>query len=606
MVAVCTKAKCLPKPALFQTVHIQRFTSPSSHIFGCLVFFFLCHTAVCQQTQKVNKEFGRGDFINDVRIILVEDTTTTDATPEEMADFYNAFFIKPGTTFNPLIADLAMSRIAIEPNVERVYYELYEATTGSGTINRPLSIQIYVILKKERQTDLSAKGILASRNIADLPTLYESKRSQFMVFANGGIGLYNEVNALFGQGASFAETNPIADNPSGEETRFWLESYVEPGLSGITELGRSNIYWYGEVSALASGRNTDDIYSSGSTIFLDVERLYSGFLAAGLGQKKNMVINANYGRNFFQLNDGFLFSKLSGSSNAGQRGSVYSSSRKAFEKNGNVSLQWGKYRFSGHFLEQQELLKDRQLNTNYAIATFNFNNNKNVDAGISYISTTGGKAQYATPDGTFAKKGMYTINPKLWLTNIGGSGLFFKTEMAWQSHSSQDMNAYAWYSGIGYNLTSVKTTPSIYYRYATMTGDDADTDTYERFDPMLTGGLGNWVQGLNFRKVLGNGNIVSHRVEITSWISPSISVSLDYFYLRANTLNNLGGLTPISKLENEELGHEASLTVKGLLQGHYTLLGILSYSLPGKGLDDAFDTMLPYWFTAQLAVFINF
>ncbi len=65
-----------------------------------------------------------------------------------------------------------------------------------------------------------------------------------------------------------------------------------------------------------------------------------------------------------------------------------------------------------------------------------------------------------------------------------------------------------------------------------MKRDDSDTERYERFDPILTGGLGSWVQGLNFRKVLGNGNLVSHRVEMTSWISPSMSLSLDYFYCR--------------------------------------------------------------------------
>lgn len=260
---------------------------------------------------------------------------------------------------------------------------------------------------------------------------------------------------------------------------------------------------------------------------------------------------------------------------------------------------------SGHFLEPQELFKDKQQNTNYTIGTFNFNNNKNLDAGISYIHTTGGKSKYATPDGSIQKKGMYVINPKLWLTNIAETGLFFKSEYAYQSHTQEDMKSYAWYAGLGYNFKNIATKPSVYYRYSFMKGDDND-QTYKRFDPILTGGLGNWVQGLNFRKVLGNGNLFSQRIELTSWISQSMSLSLDYFYLRANSLNNVGGLPPIANLTNKELGHETSLTLKGLLKEHFTLLGVVSYGIPGEGLQQAFTENVPNWLTVQAAVFINY
>lgn len=168
------------------------------------------------------------------------------------------------------------------------------------------------------------------------------------------------------------------------------------------------------------------------------------------------------------------------------------------------------------------------------------------------------------------------------------------------------MQSYAWYAGLGHSLKKLPTRPSVYYRYAFMKGDDANTNNYERFDPILTGGLGNWVQGLNFRKVLGNGNLVSHRIELTSWVSKRMSLSVDYFYLQANQLNNLGGLPPISTLRNKELGHEASVTLKGLLKDHFTFLGVVSYGIPGKGLEEAFIENTANWLTVQAAVFINY
>ena len=201
---------------------------------------------------------------------------------------------------------------------------------------------------------------------------------------------------------------------------------------------------------------------------------------------------------------------------------------------------------------------------------------------------------------------MYIINPKLWLSDIATSGTFFKSEFAYQSHSSENMQTYAWYAGLGYRFKNLKTTPSVYYRYAFMQGDDPTTETYERFDPILTGGLGNWVQGLNYRKVAGNGNITSHRIEVSSWITGTMALSLDYFYLRANQANNLGALPPIAQLKNKELGHEATITLKGLIADHFTLLGIVSYAIPGAGLKSAFIDSTPNWLTAQLAIFINY
>ena len=571
----------------------------------CLLLLTGAGHSFGQQTQQVNPQFARGNFINDVRILIRQDSSEVTANAQQMADFYNAFFIRPGTTFNPVLTDLAIQQITRRETVRSAYYELYEAKTGSGTLNRPLSIIIYVTLATSGPDGVQPDDP-GSKQPMGIPPLVQSKSAQVKFFLNGGLGVYNDVNALFGQGDAFAQGNPVADNPAGEGTQFWLETFAEPGLSGITRLGKSSAYLYGEASVLASVRNTTDIYSTGGTAYVAVERLYAGLLLTSLGANRDITVNVNYGRNFYQLNDGFLFAKPSGSANAGERGGVYSSPRTALQKNGTVALSWKRLRLSAHFLEPQELFKDRQLNTSYVVGTLDYNDNKTLDLGISYISTAGGRATYAVPEGTIAKQGMYIINPKLWLTNIAQTGLFFKSEFAYQTHHTAKMKSYAWYTGLGYVARKLKTTPSLYYRYAFMSGDNPNTTTYERFDPILTGVLGNWVQGLNFRKLLGNGNIVSNRVELTSWLTPSMSLSLDYFYLRSDQLTNLGGLPPITTLKSKELGHEASLTLKGLVKGHYTLLGVVSYSVPGKGIRESFANHVPNWLTAQAAVFIGF
>jgi hypothetical protein len=75
------------------------------------------------------------------------------------------------------------------------------------------------------------------------------------------------------------------------------------------------------------------------------------------------------------------------------------------------------------------------------------------------------------------------------------------------------MSAQAWYGTVGYIWTSLPWSPSISYRYASFSGDDPDTDTYERFDGLMTNGFGIWLQGMNFGKVYRNANLNTHRIQ---------------------------------------------------------------------------------------------
>lgn len=296
-----------------------------------LIYFLLFSSALffAQETQEINPQLANGSFVDEVQIIIIENNAEIVVDEKQMEDFYKAFFIKPGTTFNGVITDVAISRIKEQKNVSAAYYKLYESPTGVG---KGVELKIYVTISESDLDKTLEKGILTKNGGKDFPLVYESDKAQIKLFLNGGVGLYNDVNALFGKGKEFTQGNPVADQPAEEGTRFWGEAFVEPGISAISKLGKSNVYAYGEASAVLSGRNSADIYSSGSTAYLAFERLYGGLLATGLGKNKDITINANYGRNYFQLNNGWLFSRLSGSSNAGDRGGVYSSPRSTFQK----------------------------------------------------------------------------------------------------------------------------------------------------------------------------------------------------------------------------------------------------------------------------------
>jgi hypothetical protein len=547
---------------------------------------------------------AEGYPIKSVSIILHKAEGKFLADSAETAAFYNAFHIKPGGIFRQALADLAILTIEKQPYIKSANYQLYNTSQADPVM---VLVHVFFINTDETKSSPAGKGMLNTRSFKSFPVLSETDHSKLTFILNGGLGFFNESNALFAKGPAFTQGNPIADNPAVKGERFWGEVNLEPGLAGILRLGKSNIYGYGAVSVLFSGRNTTDIYSNSSAFFTDVERMYAGLLITRLGKNKKTNIDLSFGRQFYQLDDGFLISKFSGSANAGPRGTVYLNSRTAFEKTALIKIQSGRWTVNGFFLEPQELFKNRQSNTAYAGGTLTYNDNGHINTGFTYLRTVGGSSRYNTPQGAFAKKGMYILNPKLYIKDISGTGIFVKSEYAYQLHSNYNMRSNAWYIGAGMSKSKWKYRPSFYYRYAFMKGDDSTTARFEKFDPVLTGGLGNWVQGINFRKVNGNGNFISHRVEFKAYLSKAFEFSIDYFHLSANTLSNLGALPPIATLKAKKYGHEVTLTTRYFLNNHFMLLCLLSHAKPGDAIKNAFDNKGVYsWTSVQSSLFMFF
>jgi hypothetical protein len=527
---------------------------------------------------------------------LLTDSLETDA-------FYQAFGLKPGTSFRQDQMDLAIRRIQREPDIRTSRYELFTTEFTS-----PLTIVIHVDFLKPGESKLvdGRKGMLPSASARGFPLIVETDRAKLTFILNGAIGAYHDENAFFSKGPEFTKGNPVATNPAVKGNRFWGEFNLEPGIAGITQLGHTKLFPYGAISYMITGRNASDIYTNGGALYGAIERLYAGVVIPRIGKNKEINIDLSAGRQFFQLNDGFLIARFSGSANAGERASVYLNSRTTFQMTGLAKIQKGKFLLQGFYLEPQELFKDRQTNTRYLGGVFNYNNNKNIDAGISYISIPHSSASYSTPQGKIPKKGMYIINPKLWLTDIGQTGIFLKSEYAFQSHTRADMRSNAWYMGAGVRKKDWQYSPSLYYRYAYMKGDDSASQRYERFDPILTGGLGNWVQGINFRKVVGNGNFISHRVELKANLTRSFELSFDYFFLQADSYSNLGGLAPISRLKAKNFGQEVTLGSRYFINSHFMLLTVFSWAKPGEAIKQAFDEPVYNWLSLQAALFMFF
>jgi len=531
-----------------------------------------------------------------VEVYVIEDGVTRILKDGEFESFLTYFNLKNKGVFHPL--DYKQTKkliLAREEVLDATYKTFNDAFYG------PLTVRWY-ITAGEIQEEQKTKGLISTGKWSDLPMLYEDERSELTFILNGGLGAFLDYNGFFGEGAAFTQGNPIADQPADFGATYWTEAYLEPGIGGISALGNTDIYIYGALSAMFTTRIGNDIFSSGSTVFADFERAYAGFLVPRLGKNDNGKLDISLGRNFFQLNDGFLFSKFAGSANAGDRGSVYLNARTAFQKTILATFTSKNWTFRGFFVEPQELFADSQTNINYTGATVGFNDSSKYDFNLTVLQRTNGIGQYRLPDGeSIDKKGLWVINPKLWFSNLFDEGLFLKSEFAYETKPG--MRTHAWYIGGGIQRNDLKFKPSLYYRYAFMKGDDPNTETYERYDPLLSSGLGNWVQGINFRKVIGNGNIVSHRIELRGSLSDKWQVALDAFFLRADELNNLGGLAPVSNLTDTNFGQEYTVNLRYFLNRHFLFQGVFSHAVP----QDAILNNLPdarSWQTFQFSLFM--
>lgn len=101
------------------------------------------------------------------------------------------------------------------------------------------------------------------------------------------------------------------------------------------------------------------------------------------------------------------------------------------------------------------------------------------------------------------------------------------------------MRANAWYAEIGNRFATLPMTPALSYGYASFSGDNPSTRTYERFDPLFYGnGLENWWFGASGAYTFLNSNVNYHRVTLNLVATQQDFLKFQYIHARANELNS--------------------------------------------------------------------
>jgi len=534
--------------------------------------------------------------------IHLEKSTGDPARDEDLKErVAKAFSLHQGEPFRHMVVDMGLKRVRQVDSVQSAEYKVYEAVP-SGQIVVVIFVTPYL---EKMEVPKKPSGVLASREIRDFPTIFEDDRSKYVFILNGGAGIYSDTNPWFGgYGDLFNKNSPIAKDPLGPGTSTWVEGYLEPGLGGITQIGNYPLYAYGAATYLMSGTHGHDIYNSGNWGHGEFEKLYGGFIYDLPG--KGNVFDFSIGKQIYQLRDGFLLSKIPVSTQVGERAALYLGPRLASK---NTIL--GRLRAFGFGLDAFviEPSEPEVIETDTRLLGINLQRKfRNIDAAFTYFYIPNSDSVYRTPDGQrLPREGLRTFNPSLSMTSLLGlEGLWFKGEYAYQDHEDFSMSAHAGYAWIGYQAERLPWRPALSYRWSMFTGDKADTQDFERFDPLFSGGLGNFLPGIVFSKVYKNANLVTNRATFSIQPSDTLMFFLDYFHHRADELNNLGGIGPLQTLRSRDVGQEVTLTVFRYLGLHFFFQGIASVGIPGEAIEQAVGGSAKNWYTLQASLYMFF
>ncbi len=499
-----------------------------------------------------------------------------------------ALGLTAGAIFSEQAVDMALQKVRALPFVTAARYRLYESDRAGYVV-----LAVTVEMGSKDRTP-GPRGMLTGQR-GDFPVLYQDERTMVKLLLDGGFGLYSEFDPWFGDAAAFTGRSPIALDPAAGSSALWYEMSAEYGLAAITQMGDSPLWIYGAGSFLTSFATGQDLFRSDTRSMTRLEDLYAGVAIGTPGSDWSANISA--GRQNWQLNDGFLFSRFAAGANAGPYPGLFLNPRTAYEMTVLGQVKWRNWRLDAFYVDPAEI-DFLDSHTNYAGVNLGFNSPGRLEGSLLYYESPESDTVFSNPatGGTVPREGLQVVSGRLGSTNaFGVSGLELFGEHAWQTHRDVPWDARAWYLRAGYTFASLPWKPNLSYRYASFSGDDPDTRTYERFDAQLSSGLDTWVQGVVMKKVVSNTNLNTHRLRLNVVPGEKLSLTFDYFWLYADEARG-----------SSFYGQELDLGIRWNLSPNLFVLGVAGIGFPGDNLKEQAGNDLKNWTTVQASLFWGF
>jgi hypothetical protein len=510
------------------------------------------------------------------------------------------FATYPNSRFDPMRANLMLSKVKRLNFVKDAKFRL-ERSAG-GDLEMVLDIELTETVKSLQAEPI---GWLADRTWKDFPTLYANDRSVVGAKLENKTMLFSNTNAFFGRPDVLAAGNPLATSPSGKGTNAWLESSVQAGLYGIHS-ATDRVSVFAGASVIYSASWGPELFTTETRTHTDVEDAYVGFIGSNStesgGSRQVAVL---YGRKSFQVDSGMILRLAS--ANGGERAALQSNPRNAADR-----LMLAQFNYDAHKLELFRLDPDEleEIDSKTVIDGINYEGHvlPNLRIGAMLLRVPESGFSYYTDTAVFSREGLRVADVRLaYDPPAGQPGIYLKGEFARQTHADFDMDARAGYAEIGYQFSNIGWRPTPSYRYSRFTGDDPDTATFERWDPLFAGGGGDeWVQGLNQYKVVQTSNVIAHRFMARLQPTPRWELTPQVWLFKADQLNNLGGAQALSVLSSKDLGKEVNMTARYIANAKLIYVFSAAYTQPGKAIRDALSDDYRNWFSASALVIARF
>ncbi|MCX7286513.1 MAG: hypothetical protein NTW20_02850 [Rhodobacterales bacterium] len=503
----------------------------------------------------------------------------------------------PGTAFSRDRANAAVGLARRNPAIAGIAYDLAPGAAGSLDVSVTVTLTDAANQKTER-------GFFLTGDRGDLPLLYDRNGTVLRYKLDLFSLYYANNNAWYGRPDLMLPGNPlVSGSPAGAGWDQWAEAYLHYGLYGITPLS-DNLFVYGGLSAITSMSRGQELFTDEARTYTGIEDAYVGFVTGKTDEAGNrLTFNVSAGRQRFTLANAFLIANTA--ANGQERAALQANARWSSDMLVLGQIGWNNTKFEAFYVDPDEL---PILDTETVITGVNVESivRPGLLLGASYLTVPESTQKYFSPTGGIAgtREGLNLWDLRFTYTQPGGtSGFFGGAEMARQSNDTFDMDARAGYAEIGYSFANAKWTPAVSYRLSYFSGDDPATATYERWDPLLSGGNGEqWVQGANHFKVVQDSNVIAHRIQARFRVSPQVEVVPQLWAFRADQTNNIGGNPALTFMSDDEYGYEANVTVKWFASRNVYVHGHIAYTVPGQSVTDALGGTEKNWLSAMVFV----
>ncbi len=535
--------------------------------------------------------------VGEVSVTIVNPTAdaalndrVTDAVRRSLALF-------PGSRFSEDRAVFAIGQARRNASIAAIDYDLAPGTTGT------VDVAVTVTLVDDANPQ-QGHGWLLTGDRSNFPLLYDQGGTRLQFKLEALTLYYANNNAWYGRPDLMLAGNPlVVGNPAGAGYTDWIETYVHYGVYGITPLAQ-NFYVYGGLSAITSGSYGQELFTDETRTYTGVEDAYVGFITGRTDEAGNrLAFNLSAGRQRFTLANAFLIANTA--SNGNERAALQANARWSSDLVVLGQLIWNNTKVEAFWVDPDEL---PVLDTGTTIAGVNVESiiQPGLLVGATWLTVPDSTQNYFSPTGTIAgsREGLNLWDARFTYAQPGGQpGFFGGAEVARQTNSNFDMEANAAYGEIGYSFAEARWSPSLSYRLSYFSGDDPATATYERWDPLVSGGTGEqWVQGANHFKVVQDSNVIAHRLQGRLRIAPRVELVPQLWAFYADQTNNIGGNPALTFMTDDEYGYEANLTVKWFASRNIYVHGHIAYTIPGQAVTNALGGSEEDWLSAMVFV----